>query len=323
MAKMIALFVLSVGLTFVGASAPATSPAKPAPRPARHDLLVSPQWLANHLEDPHLAILHVGFDCERTGGALRSTYLDGHIPGALPVGWCEIVRTRQGILNELPPAEDLVALVRALGLTERSRIVLYDTGSGIEAARAFFTLDYLGLGDHAALLDGQWALWKGLDLPMERMPRDVEPSTFVPRLHPEVMVNLQQMQDFAFVGRLLPTTVSVIDARQEAEYTGFKAGAGIRRPGHIPGAVNVCWNTVLMSETEPLFRSEDQLQLLLEDAEATAGKDMVLYCRTGTEACLLYFVAKYLGFAPRLYDGSYFEWTGSQENPIQGTWASR
>jgi thiosulfate/3-mercaptopyruvate sulfurtransferase len=292
--------------------------------PYLNDMLVSPDWLAAHLDDPHLAVLHIEYDPENAAPPRRPTYMDGHILGARPVAWGEIARTRHGLPNELPPVEDLVAFVRSLGIDENDRVILYDTGAGLEAARAYLTLDYLGLGRKASVLDGQWTLWKAMALPETRMPAEAgEPSAFVPRLQPEILVTLNAMRDLSWVARLVPTTVALVDARAEPEYSGLEAGKGILRAGHIPGAVNLCWQKTLVSEADPIFRSEDELRAAFEEAGARPGRGVVTYCRTGVDAAHLYFVAKYLGYPVQLYDGSYYEWSRAEESPVEGRWALR
>jgi thiosulfate/3-mercaptopyruvate sulfurtransferase len=290
---------------------------------ARGDMPVQAEWLAVHLDDPHLIVVHVGFDANDPALSLRPTYFDGHIPGARPVAWQEITRTRNGIPNEMPSVEQLVPMVRSLGINREDRIILYDTGSGLEAARAYVTLDYLGLGGNAALLDGQWARWKGLNFPDSRMPEEVEPSNFVPRLRPEILVPVETMKDLAWLSRQEGSNVTILDARPPEEYTGQKPGKGIPRGGHIAGAKNLCWTELLEAAEEPLFRSEPELRGMFEAKGARPGQMVVVYCRTGVQASLLYFAAKSLGYETRLYDGSYFEWVREQELPAQDRWALR
>ncbi len=288
---------------------------------AREEMRVDTEWLAAHLNDPHLVVIHVGFDLTDPALSTRPTYFDGHIPGARSMAWSEIAVTRNGIPNEFPPAEQLVQMVRSLGLDVHDRIVLYDTGFGIEAARAYLTLDYLGLADNAALLDGQWARWKALKLPETRMFEDVEPSGFVPKLRPEILVSQQAMKDLAWLAQQESNQVALLDARAAEEYAGYRAGKAILRGGHIPGATNLCWNLALEPVNEPILRAEPELRGLFEAVGARPGDLVVTYCRTGTEASLLYFAAKYLGYEARFYDGSYFEWSRREELPIQGNWA--
>jgi thiosulfate/3-mercaptopyruvate sulfurtransferase len=288
----------------------------------RGNLRVEAEWLAAHLDDPHLVVIHVGFDPAEPGVSLqRSTYLDGHVQGARSIGWNELVVTRKGIPNEMPKVEQLVQLVRSLGINLEDRIVLYDTGYGVEAARAYLTFDYLGLGKKTGILDGQWARWKALKYPVSCMLEEVEPSAFVPELRQDILVSLSEMKDLSWMARQVGTNIALLDARSVEEFSGYRAGKGILRPGHIAGAANLCWNQLLESTDPPMWRPENELRALLESAGARPGRTIVTYCRTGTEASLLYVVAKDLGYETRFYDGSYYEWSREDEGPIEGSWA--
>ncbi len=286
----------------------------------RSEMRVDTEWLAAHLNDPHLVVIHVGFDLTDPAMSTRPTYFDGHIPGARSLAWSELAVTRKGIPNEFPSAERLVQMVRSLGLDVQDRIVLYDTGFGIEAARAYLTLDYLGLADQAALLDGQWARWKALKLPETRMFEDVEPSAYVPRLRPEILLSQEAVKDLAWLAQQEGNPVALLTARAPEEFSGYQAGRGILQGGHIPGAANLCWNLALEPVAEPILMAEPELRGLFEAAGARPGDLVVTYCRTGTEASLLYFAAKYLGYEARLYDGSYFEWSRLEEVPVEDPW---
>src|SRR5580704_9442870 len=102
----------------------------------RSDMLVSTDWLAQHLNDPKIVILQVSRD--------RMAYDAGHIPGARFLGLSDLVVTRNGILNELPTTEALKGLFERLGVSDDSRIILYGDAAMLPATRAYFTLDYLG-----------------------------------------------------------------------------------------------------------------------------------------------------------------------------------
>lgn len=118
----------------------------------RSEMLVSTDWLSARLNDPKVVILHVARE--------RDHYDKGHVPSARFVAWGEITATRDGIPNELAPVADLQKLFERLGVGDDARIVLYGDNSGLSAARAYFTLDYLGHGDRAALLDGGLEKWQ-------------------------------------------------------------------------------------------------------------------------------------------------------------------
>ena len=290
---------------------------------AREDMRVSPQWLAEHLNDPHLIVIHVSCDRSDPGSFGRPSYLDGHIPGARKISWNEIAVDKPGRPNVRPPAEYLVQMVRSLGIRLEDRVVLYDNGWGLEAARAYVMLDYLGLGGKVALLDGQWEGWKALQLPVARMPDEVEPSAFVPRLHPEIFIPISAMKDLSWLAQEPGHDLAILDARSSEEYSGMKAGKGVLRAGHIAGAANLCWTQMVDTGSEPRLRSELELKALFEAAGAGPDRSLVTYCRTGVEASLIYFVAKYLGYSVQMYEGSYVEWSHDEDLPIKGNWARK
>ena len=111
---------------------------------ARSEMLVSTEWLDQHLKDRDLIVLCVGRD--------RSQFDSGHIRGSRFVRLDDLVERRKNSLNELPLVADLQTTFENLGVSDRSRIVLTDDAGGVLAPRAYFTLDYLGHGDQAAHL---------------------------------------------------------------------------------------------------------------------------------------------------------------------------
>jgi thiosulfate/3-mercaptopyruvate sulfurtransferase len=286
-------------------------------------LLVSTSWLEPRLGLPDLVVVHVGFGLEASEARGRSDYLDGHLPEARFLAWGDVVEARRGLPHEMPSVESLVAAVRRLGIDENDRVILYDTGSGLEAARAFVTLEYLGMGGRVALLDGHWKKWVAEGRSVSRMPAEFEISTFLPRLRPEVRVSLEAMQDFAWLSEQPGGAAVLVDARPEAEYLGQRAGKGVIRPGHIPGAVCLPWKNHLREGSLPVLRPEADLRALMESVGMRPGRTVVTYCRTGLESSHTYFVARRLGHDVRLYDGSFLEWSGQSDLPVESNWARR
>ncbi len=122
-------------------------------------MLVSTAWLQEHLGDRDLVVVYVGRD--------RSEYDAGHIPGARFLALDELVEQHKDSLNDLPPVAKLQAVFESLGVGDDARIILYGDGGGLLAARAYYTLDYLGHGDRAALLDGGMEKWKAEGRPLD------------------------------------------------------------------------------------------------------------------------------------------------------------
>lgn len=265
----------------------------------RSEMLVSTDWLAQHLNDPTVVVLCVA--------SSREFYTKGHIPGAHLISLSDIVTTRDGIPNELPPVEQLQTVFAKAGIKNDDKIVLYSDRQGLFAARAYFTLDYLGLADHAALLDGGIEKWRAekraesLDFP------NVTPQQLKVTIHPEVLVNARAVEETL----KQPATkhpLTLIDARPHEEFTGERLSEDVSKPGHIPGASSLYWMNNLVSKENPVLRPPDELRKLYAQAGANRS-DVITYCRTGMQSSFDYFVAKYLGYTVSMYDGSFIEWS--------------
>ena len=275
----------------------------------RSEMIVSTVWLAAHLNDPKVVILHVA--------RARAHYDEGHIPGARFAGWDEITATRDGVPNELAPVADLQKLFARLGVGDDARIVLYGDSSGLSAARAYFTLDYLGHGERAALLDGGLEKWKAERRAVSTDLVEPKMAPFTPRVRASAIVDHDVVRDLSWTAtKLASPSVVLIDARPVEEYEGTKPGEGVPRGGHIPGAANVFWMQNVVSKENPALRSVAELRKVYEEAGALRGRTVVTYCRTGGQASHAYFTLKYLGYDVVMYDGSFFEWSNTEGAPV-------
>ena len=275
----------------------------------RSDMLVSTGWLASHLGDRNIVVLHVARD--------RAHYDGGHIPGARFVAWNEITATRAGVPNELPPVAELQKVFERLGVGDKGRVVLYGDNSGLSAARAYFTLDYLGHGERASLLDGGLERWRAERRQVSTAAATASPRPFTPNVNTDIVTDLDVMRDLSWIATNVSSPgVALVDARPVEEYTGAKPGEGVPRGGHIPGAANVFWMQNLASRENPVVRPAAELRKLYEAAGAKGNRKIVTYCRTGGQASHSYFIAKYLGYDVVMYDGSFFEWSKTEGTQV-------
>jgi thiosulfate/3-mercaptopyruvate sulfurtransferase len=272
-------------------------------------MMVSGDWLAQHLNDPKIVILHVSRD--------RNAYDAGHIPGARFLPLTELAVTREGILNELPPVDALKALFERAGVSDDSRVILYGDVSVLPATRAYFTLDYLGHGDQAALLDGGLPRWKAESRMLVKDASDAKTGHFTPRVRAEVLAKIDSVKEISSAAKPSPLSAVLVDARTAEEYRGNTAAQEITRPGHIPGAANVFWMQGQASKDDMSLLGEAQLRKLYEAAGVTPDRPVVTYCNTGMQASQSYFTLKYLGYDVRMYDGSFSEWSGAQGTQVQ------
>src|SRR5436305_2693894 len=120
----------------------------------RQNLIVDAAWLKAHLGDPDLVLLHVGDKAE---------YEAAHIPGARFVSLSDISisdHSGHGLMLEMPLADDLRHRLEALGISDKSRVIVYYGKDWVSpSTRVIFTLDYAGLGDRESLLDGGQDAW--------------------------------------------------------------------------------------------------------------------------------------------------------------------
>lgn len=279
------------------------------PPAVRTDMLVSTNWLAQHLKDANLVILHVSRD--------RKAFDEGHIPGARFLALTDIAITRDGILNELPPAATLKTVFERAGVSDDSRVILYGDTSVLPATRAYFTLDYLG-HDSTALLDGGLPRWTKESLPLAKDIPEVKQGRFTPRPRPEVVVDINAVKDLSFAATNAPGSSPVlVDARTANEFNGGTAASSeIPRPGHIPGAANVYWMDGQVNKTDMTLASAPELRKLYEAAGVKPDRPAVTYCNTGMQASQSYFTLKYLGYDTRMYDGSFSEWSNAKDAAV-------
>jgi len=253
-----------------------------------HPMLVSPDWLAKHIEDPLVVVVEVG---------AKSDYDSGHIPGARFIAREEIVADCDGIPNELTDEEMVVAAFTRIGVGNAKRIVFYSRDP-LLAARAWFTLDFFGHGSRASMLDGGWEQWSAAKHTIATSSFPVKPVPFTVSDRPYSIVRLKEMRDLIRRRGILPQKLVTIDARPPLPYI----------EGHIPDAVSIPWTANLTGEHPPLLRNEAALRAIYASVGIDRETIVVAYCRTGMEASMTYFVLRYLGYDVALYDGSFVEW---------------
>lgn len=262
--------------------------------------VVSTAWLAEHLNDPNLVILQSGWT--------RGNYKSEHIPGALFLWLNGFSSDTPDLSTQLPDAVKVEPLLNELGITNKSKIVVYFEGQNVTmTARMILTFDYFGLGNQASYLDGGLDAWKREGRPVTKEISNPQKGTFKPSLHSE------HIADAEWIARNLhDPNVKIIDARSARFYEGN--GGGMPRPGHIPGAVNIPYSSVVDS-TNLLLPRETLKEMFLK-AGVNPGNKVVTYCHVGQQASLLYFVARSLGYDARLYDGSFEDWSGRENLPV-------
>ena len=274
----------------------------------RSEMLVSTSWLEQHLNDRDLVVLYIGRD--------RARFDQGHIPGSRFVRFDELVEQHKDSLNDLPPVSDLQATFESLGVGEQSRVVLTGDAQGLLAARVYFTLEYLGHGEKASLLDGGMENWLAESRAISRAEVHARRAHFTPHVQPDVLVSTARMLDLSRRTGESGGDYALLDARPVAEYDGVVKSEAVPKAGHIAGSESLYWKKLIRSDADPRLLPPEQLQEQFLHAGARPGMSVITYCRTGMQSSFTYFVAKYLGFKASMYDGSIYEWVHAADNDL-------
>ena len=273
----------------------------------RERLLVQPAWLAQHLKDADLVLLHLG---------QRPEYDAGHIPGAQYLSLQDIsVTTPGGLTLQMLPPDQLRDRLAALGISNDSRVIVYfgrENPSVTPTARVLFTLDYAGLGDRASELDGGLDAWVKAGQAL---------STDVPAPRTGTLAPLKTrplIVDAEFVNANLGTSgIAIVDGRNTGFYTGAQTGGGPTAPhkgGHIKGAHSVPFNETVDQANR--LKPAAELQTLFANAGVKPGDTVVAYCHIGMQATQVILAARSLGYKVLLYDGSFEDWS-RKDYPVE------
>lgn len=267
----------------------------------RLPLLLEPSELEQHLNEPQLLIV----DLSRP-----EHYAQGHIPGAVNLGYAHLVAARGPAQGELPDEKHLSALFSALGLTPDTHVVAYDDECNGRASRLLWTLDVVG-HPHFSLLNGGLEAWTEGGRPLTVVPGRRTPSRYTVHLSGRARAD----KDY-ILQRLGHEKTVLLDTRSPGEYRGEIKRAA--RAGHIPGAVNFEWTRAMDPQRCQRIRPAEELKKELEALGVTPDKEVIAYCQTHHRSAHTYLVLKALGY-PNVkgYPGSWSEWGNLPDTPIE------
>lgn len=273
--------------------------------------LVSADWLASELGAPDLVVLdctvHLRMGADGFASVSgRDDWAAGHIPGA---GFAdlqgELADTASPFGYAVPAPEVFAAAMANLGVGDDSRVVLYDDGQAMWAARVWWMLRWIGF-DNAALLDGGMAAWQAAGGATTSEHAPPEPGQLAVTLRPELIADKAEVM--AIVGS---GGTCLIDALPEPVYSGEMAMYG--DGGHIPGAINTPAMGLVDAETRR-FLPADQLASRFPHE---VDERIVTYCGGGIAASANAFVLTMLGHSDvAVYTASLQEWVTDPDAPL-------
>jgi len=273
--------------------------------PSRDDVLVSTQWVADHLNDSKVKLIEVDVD--------TTQYDEGHAPGAVGFNWTSQLQDQ--VRRDIASKEQIEELLGEAGVSNGDTIVLYGDNNNWFAAYAFWLLTMYGHGD-LKLMDGGRKKW--LEENRATTKDAAKPAkTSYKAKDADLGLRANAQEVLGAIGQR-----ALVDVRSPAEYNGeIMAPPGLpetaQRMGHIPTAANIPWAQA--ANEDGTFKSDDELKALYGGKGVTGDKDIIAYCRIGERSSHSWFALKYLlGYKNvKNYDGSWTEWGSMVGMPIE------
>lgn len=273
-------------------------------------VLVSTEWVQEHLDDPTVRIVESNED--------PLLYRSGHVSGAVEIDWAKDLN--DPLRRDYLRRAEFEELMGRLGITRDTTVVLYGDKNNWWATYSMWVFTLFG-HDNVKIMDGGRLKW-------EREGRTL--SREVPTYHRTIYKSSERddKTNRAFrddVMKHIERKGKLVDVRSPEEYSGERLhmeaypNEGALRGGHIPGAKSVPWARAIHPENGT-FKSAEELRAIYEQEQGLSPKEPVIaYCRIGERSSHTWFVLKYLlGFPEvRNYDGSWTEWGNLVGAPIE------
>jgi thiosulfate/3-mercaptopyruvate sulfurtransferase len=264
--------------------------------------IVSTEWLAKHLGEPDLRVLDGTWHMPQLKRDAQAEFVAAHIPGAVFFDIDRIADRATPLPHMLPSADEFAEAVGALGIGSDDRIVVYDVRGVVSAARVWWTFRAFG-HERVAVLDGGLRAWIAEGRPTAAGEASPTRRQFRARLRPELV------RDFDFMRRNVGSRVDqVVDARSRGRFEGTEPEprAGLRG-GHIPGSVNVPYETLYRPDGTLL--PLEALRAAFDQGGVDLGKPITTTCGSGITASVLALALHLIGRPDvAVYDGSWTEW---------------
>ena len=275
---------------------------------AHPEVLVSTDWVAEHLDDRSVRVVESDEDI--------LLYDVGHIPGAVKLDWHTDLQD--------PVARDFVdragfeLLMSGAGISNETTVVFYGDRNNWYACYTFWLFRYFGHED-CRVMDGGRAKWEAEGRPFNREYPSYPGTTYRAK---DADASIRVFRDDVLAS-VRSGDHALVDVRSPQEYTGEVIHMmgypqeGAQRGGHIKGAKNIPWGKA--ANADGTFKPIEELRALYSGEGITDEKPVIAYCRIGERSSHTWFVLHYLLGYPdvRNYDGSWTEYGSLVNVPIE------
>jgi len=264
--------------------------------------LVSTDWLAAELDAPDLRILDASWYLPTQDRDPKAEFAANHIPGARFFDIDDVSDSNSDLPHMAPPVEKFMSRLRALGVGDGHRVVVYDGAGLFSAARVWWLFRHMGKTD-IAVLDGGLPKWIADGHAVEAGPPTIRDRHMTATRNPNLVRDVTQV---ALASKL--NQAEIVDARAAERFRGDapEPRQGLRS-GHIPNSKNVPFTTLL--NDDKTMKSASELTAIFEGAGVDLSRPIITSCGSGVTAAVLSLALEIIGHRDHaLYDGSWTEW---------------
>ena len=280
---------------------------------AKQNTLVSASWLAEHLDDPNIAIVDASFFVPGGTAPAKKQFSERHIPGSVFFDINEIADCDSSQDHSMPSSAVFDSKIGLLGIGNESHVIAYDSmGGGCAAARVWWMFKAFG-HDMVSVLNGGLVRWEMEGHPLTQLLPIRQEKSFTAKR--EALGRVMSKADM--LANIDTQAYQVIDARSAGRFAGIdpEPRPGLRA-GHIPGSINIPY-TDLFDSDEKTLASETQLKEQFDCAGVDLTRPITTSCGSGVTACTIALAAYLLGKADvSIYDGSWVDWASDPDTPI-------
>ena len=279
---------------------------------ANPDALVDTDWLAQRLDDSSIRIVDATWFMPNVDRSARDEVAACHIPGALHWDIDAIADPTDSLPHMVPGATEFAHFMAGMMISNTTRVVAYDRTGTSNAPRAWWTLRYFG-HENVSVLNGGLKKWMADGHPTDTSGPGGSSGEYTATVQPARIRSLEEV-----MANIKSGAEQILDARAAGRFTGVdpEPRAGMRS-GHIPGSLNLPFGT-LIDPDSGLFRDADAMTACFTEAGIDMNQPVITSCGSGVTACVLALGLHLLGHDDvAVYDGSWTEWGGRDDTPIE------
>ena len=273
--------------------------------------LISTDWLAYNLKNPNVRIIDASWYLPDMNRNPKEEYDKQHIPGARFFDIDEICDPQSELPHMVPSPEKFVSRIRAMGIGDKHKIIIYDGAGLFSAARVWWLFKLMGKVE-VSVLDGGLPKWLKDGYPSDNQQVVMRDQHMTAELHEALVKNVTQVSAASKLGNH-----EILDARGPGRFAGKdpEPRKGLRA-GRIPGSKNIHYKDLL--NHNGTMKDKNSLFNIFKIAKVDFEKPIITTCGSGVTAAIISLALEIIGQKNHsLYDGSWTEWGQFDQLPIE------